>query len=112
MPPTLQEYCAKHNFELIEEYTTMGDVRTHRRAKVRNKETGEINYLYYDISKRYKDPSYLKAYAQAFREGTMLPHVKERGWRNTTRERQTASDTRELRQELEYSPKPILEIVE
>lgn len=64
----LEKYAAKHNYEILEEYTTMGDKHTNYRAIVRHKGTGEKFYLYYDPSRRNKFDI----------------DSKVRGWRNTT----------------------------
>lgn len=85
MTKALQEYCETHNLELIEEYTTLGDERgSHRRAIVRDRETGEKYHLFYDRSRRKKSLAQQKQDYDIYRNGGIPESAKERGWRNTT----------------------------
>lgn len=73
MTLTLEQYCEKHGYEVIEQYSTLGEERIHLRAKVKNNKD-EVYHLYYDRSRRFikYDPV------------THRPTFRVRGWRNTT----------------------------
>lgn len=50
---SLEEYCKKYGYTLIEKYITLEDEKGfHERAKVRHNKTGEIHYLYRFQTKR------------------------------------------------------------
>lgn len=84
----LVKYCKKHNYTILQLYTTNGDeVHNHKRAIVINK-TGERYHLYYDRS-RFK----LARCANCFKpaqehnmlgDGCAYNGYKQRGWRNVT----------------------------
>jgi hypothetical protein len=53
MPLSLEEYCKKYGYTLIEKYITLEDEKGfHERAKVRHNKTEEIHYLYRFQTKR------------------------------------------------------------
>lgn len=103
MPLSLQQYCEKHDLELIKEYTTLGEeCSNHRRALVRDKKTSELQHLYYDSSYRRRSLSRQKRdYEEYTMKGLPTPFPDKRGWRNTTldnRRRKQRTNDRKLAQ--------------
>jgi hypothetical protein len=101
----LRAYCEKHGWlEVVEQYTTYGEERgPHHRAIVRDTQTGERYYLYYDSSRRRRTWAQQKADLDRFHDDPYytLPR-RARGWRNTTldnRRRAARYNNRYLEQE-------------
>jgi hypothetical protein len=110
----LDAYCARHNLEVVETYDTWGEAGTHFRAIVKDKETGERYYLYYDRSYRRKSPERLRREWEHRAEFDLPPSTitKPRGWRNTTldnrkravRQQRRRDEDERMRQQMEAEP--------
>ena len=89
MPLTLEQYCTKHNLELIEIYTTFGEERPYQRARVKTT-NGKIQYLYFDRSYRRRTLEQQKKDYLEYQKTGMFPSRSQyqRGWRNTTLDNQ------------------------
>lgn len=90
----LEKYAVKYNYTILKQYSTFGESRNHSRAQVRHNETGEIHYLYFDASPKYRrncltckhhrtkhgffDCNVLNCICPIFENRVA------RGWRNTT----------------------------
>lgn len=97
MTLTLQQYCEKYNYTIIEQYTTIGEIRSHTRAIVKDNTTGETYHLYYDPSSRKKGMT-KKEYKSYMKNG-ILPERKARGWRNTTLDNRRYSESQRKKAE-------------
>ena len=93
----LKNYCEKHNYTLIKEYTTAGDRGSHNRAIVRDNKTGEMYHLYYDRSRRRRSLAQQKKDYETYINGGILPPPKSRGWRNTTLDNRRTKEYRKWR---------------
>jgi hypothetical protein len=94
----LMDYCQKHNLEPVTTYDTYGEERgPHHRAIVRDADTGEQYYLYYDRSVPRRAPSKERADLDIYLDTGQFPPRRQRGWRNTTldnRRRKARQDAR------------------
>jgi hypothetical protein len=84
MTESLRKYCEKHDYTIIEEYTTLGEERLNKRAIVKDNKTGEKYYLYFDPSRKRRSFTQQKRDYETYMAGNPLPIPPSRGWRNTT----------------------------
>lgn len=96
---SLHVYCEKHNYEILETYTTLGGDYggSHQRAIVKDQATGEKYYLYYDRSRKRKSPEQQKSDWEIWTNGGTPTSTKARGWRNTTLDNRRKAQRRNTR---------------
>lgn len=95
MKDELNKYCTRHNYTLVEYYTTWSDFGTNHRAIVTDNTTHERFYLYYDRSRKRRTLAQQRKDLEFVqRVGMPAPWSKCRGWRNVTLDNRRARERR------------------